>query len=214
MIAFERLLAVMIKPWVVVGCVVLIILSIMYLDQPIAHFFHGLDPSTSIPILNLITKLGLGGIYLVPLILLALFFRYVYKNRKWEQRALFLWLCVLFSSIVCVFLKMVLGRARPGLLFSDQLYGVYGFHTQADFWSFPSGHTSTVMSLAFGLCVIFPRYFYAFIALGLFLVSSRVMLTNHYLSDVMAASYLALLEVGLLLWCSRRKQLLTQGLPS
>ena len=35
---------------------------------------------------------------------------------------------------------------------------------------------------------------------------SRIMLTEHYLSDVIVASYLALIEVGLLLVWLRRKK--------
>ncbi len=211
MTPFERLLAIMIKPWVVVSYLGLIILSFLYLDRPIAYYFHGVDLRTNLPVLNWFTKLGLGALYLGPLFFLAVFFRYIHRNREWEVRAWFLWLCVLVPSIICVLLKMALGRARPDLLFSEQLYGFYGWQTHAPFWSFPSGHTTTVMGFVGGLCVLFPLYCYAFLSLGLVVVLSRILLTHHYLSDVMAASYLALLEVGLLLWWLRRRTLLKQG---
>ena len=44
-----------------------------------------------------------------------------------------------------------------------------------------------------------------FIFPGLLVVLSRIMLTHHYLSDVMAASYIALLEIALLLYWLRKK---------
>ena len=200
MTLFERLWARSSIPWVMVSFIELIFLSVLYFDRPIADYFHAIDSRHNLYILNWVTKLGLGPLYFVPLLLLALFFRYVRRNRTWEARFWFLWLCALVPSIICLILKMVLGRARPDLLFSDQLYGFYGWHTKADFWSFPSGHTTTVMGFIFGLCALFPRYCYAFILLGLVVISSRIMLTHHYLSDVMIATYLALLEVGLLLW--------------
>ena len=212
MTPFERLVTIMIKPWVAISYLGLIALSFLSFDKPIAYYFHSVDPETNLLFLTWVTKLGEGVVYMVSLPLVALFFGYVYRNRVWEERAWFLWLCVLFPNIVCVLLKVMLGRARPGLWFSDQQYGFYGWHLQADFWSFPSGHTTTIMGVVAGLCVVFPRYCYAFIILGLCVVSSRIMLTYHYLSDVLAAGYLALLEVGLLAWWVRRKSLLKQGL--
>nr|WP_232220646.1 hypothetical protein [Legionella tunisiensis] len=61
------------------------------------------------------------------------------------------------------------------------------------------------MGAALGLSILFPRYFYAFILAGLTIAFSRVFLTHHYLSDVLTASYLTLLEVGILLCILRRK---------
>ncbi len=202
---FERLLAIMIKPWVVILYMGLIMLSFLYLDRPIAYYFHDLNFRTTIPILNWLTKLGLGGLYFFPLFILALFFRYIRRNKDLERRVWFLWLCVLVPSLICVVLKILVGRARPDLLFSDHLYGFHGMKTQAPFWSFPSGHTTTVMGFVFGLSILLPRYCYALIAAGLVVVSSRILLTHHYLSDVMIASYLALVEVGLLHWWLQRK---------
>jgi membrane-associated phospholipid phosphatase len=39
----------------------------------------------------------------------------------------------------------------------------------------------------------------------LLVVLSRIMLTHHYLSDVMAASYIALFEIALLLYWLHKK---------
>ena len=207
MTPFERLLAVMIKPWVVVSCVGLIILSILYVDEPFAYYLHALHyQSSTTTFLVWLTTLGLNRLYLVLLFILVLVFRYICHNNSWATRTLFLWLCVLIPNLICVFLKIGLGRARPDLLFSDQLYGFYGLQMHATYWSFPSGHTTTIMGFVFGLSVLFPRYMYAYILLGLMVVVSRVMLTQHYLSDVMTASYLALLEVGLLDYWFRHKQ--------
>lgn len=205
---FDRLFAVMVKPWVVIGYLVLIILLIVYLDKPVAYFFQGVNLGNTMPILNWFTKLGLGALYFVPLFILALFFRYIHRNKTWEANAWFLWLCALIPGVICVVLKIILGRARPDLLFSEGFYGFYGLNTHASFWSFPSGHTSTIMGVVFGLSVLIPRYGYAFIALGLAIATSRILLTKHYLSDVLIASYLALLEVGLLRYWLRCKKML------
>ena len=114
------------------------------------------------------------------------------------MRSWVLLLCVLIPNIISLALKILLGRARPELLFDQSLYGFYGLHFVRPFWSFPSGHTTTVVGLVLGLMLIFPRHFYAFIVAGLLVISTRVFLTDHYLSDVLGTSYLVLFEVGLL----------------
>ncbi len=203
---FERLLAIMITPLAVAVYLGLILLSLRYLDRPIAYYFHMLDLQTHLTSLTWFTQLGSNKLYLGPLLIWALFFRYIQPNKPWEARVWFLWLCVLIPSIVCILLKILFGRARPELLFSDHLYGFYGLQKHALFWSFPSGHATTIMGFVFGLSVLFPRYSYYFIFPGLLVVLSRIMLTHHYLSDVMAASYIALIEVGLLLYWLRKKE--------
>ena len=206
MAPFDRFLNTMLRPWVAGSYVALIVLSFFYLDKPLAYYFHGLSLNTAFPLLHWVTCLGVGLIYMSAFLVLALFFRYIYRNKTWEARSWFLWLCVLMPNLITLFLKIMLGRARPALLFDDHLYGFYGLHSNSLYWSFPSGHTTTVVGLFLGLGLVFPRYFYGCLLSGLLIISTRVLLTNHYLSDVMATSYLVLLEIGLLLLCLRRKQ--------
>ena len=211
MTAFDRLITATTKPWVIVSYIGLMIILFFYIDQPVAYYFHDLDYRTNQPMLHWITLLGSGKVYFAPLFIIAVFFRYIFPNKPLEARAWFLWLCALIPSTICLVLKVVLGRARPDLLFTEHLYGFYGWHTNELFWSFPSGHTTTLMGVIFGLGVLFPRFLYLFIAIGLAIVSSRILLTHHYLSDVLVAAFLALLEVGLLRWWLKRINFLKQG---
>lgn len=209
---FERLLAIMTNPWVVVSYSGLVILSFFYVDQSLAYYLHGFDLKKNFYVLNWLTHIGSSGLCLGVLFLLALFFRYIQHNKTSEQRSWFLALCVLLPSVICVVLKIILGRARPELLFSDHLYGFYGFHTQSLFWSLPSGHTTTVTGLIFGLIILFPRYVYVFLLIGIIGISTRILLTQHFLSDVLTAAYLALLEIGFLMWWLRRQNYLVKVL--
>ena len=202
---FERLLAIMTKPSVVIIYFIWAVLSFFYFDKPLAYYFQSVDLRANLLLLSWITKFGLGAIYLPSFLLLALFFRYMHKNAEWEARAWFLFLCVAIPVAICVFLKVILGRARPSLLFDGNLYGFYGFQMNAHFWSFPSGHTTTIIGVVLGLSIVFPRYFKALILTGLAVAFSRVLLTHHFLSDVMIAAYLTLIEVGVILCVLRRK---------
>lgn len=205
MTPFNRLILVMTKPWVILSYVLFVVVLFLYVDKPLAEYLEYINFRVNFVFLKLITKLGLGLIYMLTFLLAALFFRYLRINPVWEARMWFLWLCVALSGILCGILKILFGRARPDMWFSEQYYGFYWMKMKAPFWSFPSGHTTTLMAISFGLGVLFPRYFYAFILGGFLIAISRVLLVHHYVSDVLTAAYLALLEIGLLLWVLRKK---------
>ena len=196
----------MINPLVVIISVGFFLISYFFLDRPIAEYFHLVDFKINMEVIGWLTKLGSNALYLGPLFILALFFRYLYCNKKWEVRVWFLWLCVLIPDLICLLLKIVFGRARPLLFFNEHLYGFYWMKWDVPYWSFPSGHTTTIMGFIFGLSILFPRYFYELVLLGLMVVLSRVFLTEHYLSDVLASSYLVLVELGLSLIGLRYKK--------
>ncbi|CEK11209.1 phosphatase PAP2 family protein [Legionella hackeliae] len=202
---FDRLLRAMTNPVVMISYVGLIVLCFMYFDKPVAEYFYNLEVRKHLAIVGWITKFGIGAIYISGLFMLALFFRYIMGNHEWAARTWFLFMCVAIPNAVCGFLKILFGRARPNLWIHNDFYGFYGLQFHAPFWSFPSGHTTTIMSLVFGLSIMFPRYFYAFLLTGITIAMSRVLLTHHYLSDVLAAGYLSLLEIGILLCFLRRK---------
>lgn len=198
MTKFDSLFKTMTRVPIAMSTILLIVLSFFYFDKPVAYFFHAMNLKQQLPIVSWITHLGIGAVDMSGLCLMALFFRYVYRNQQWERRSWFLLLCVLIPNIICLILKLLLGRARPELLFEQSLYGFYGLHANSQFWSCPSGHTTTVAGLMFGLSIVFPRYIVAFILSGLVIIATRVFLTDHYLSDVLATAYLTLLEVGIL----------------
>lgn len=195
---FERILGTIIKPWFFASFLLLIMGFIGWIDLPVAEKLYTLQLQQSMPWLKVLTNFGLGVVYFTSLAVLALGFRYILHNTLWERRIWFLWLSVMIPSMVCLALKAVLGRARPDLWFGHHLYGFYGFHTSAQYWSFPSGHTSTIMGFAFGCSILWSRFSGLFILMGIFVAASRVLLTQHYISDVLFASYLALVSIGLL----------------
>jgi len=201
---FNRLLSLMTKPWFLIFYVLFTALAFIYVDKPLAEYFDAVNLRTNFELLNWFTKLGLGFIYLLGFFAGALFFRFGYVNRIWEVRCWFLWLSVAFTGGICVVLKTFFGRARPEMWFENQCYGFYGLQTKATFWSFPSGHTSIIMAVAYGLCIFFPRQSMIYIVVGFLVALSRVLLVHHYLTDVLTAAYLTLLEIGFLLWASQK----------
>lgn len=205
MTPFEKLFNFMKKPWVIILYAILVILAYYFIDQPLATYFYQLDLRTKMPLLGVLTAFGKWIAYVLLFFIAGLYFRYIQVNTVYETRAWYLLGCVLLANLVCLVLKVTLSRARPDLLFSSNEFGFYWFKLSSDYWSLPSGHTTTVISLAAGLGMLVPRYFYVLLIAAFLIVASRILLCFHYLSDVMSAFYISLLVVGFFTEYIKRK---------
>jgi membrane-associated phospholipid phosphatase len=206
MTQFEKTFNLMKNPRSIAIYISLVILSFLFVDRPLATYFHQLDFRTNLHVLNLLTILGKDIIYLALFFFAALYFRYIRTNSVNEAKSWYLLACIITANLVCLVIKVTLGRARPDLLFSNDAFGFYWFKLSGQYWSLPSGHTTTVISLAAGFGVLFPKYFYTFLVLAFLIVLTRVLLYYHYLSDVMSAFYISILVIGLLTDYLRRNQ--------
>lgn len=209
MSSFDRLFRFMINPWVFLTYTFIVVLSFFYFDKPIAAFFYQLDLAHTVPILKISAILGWAMLYGVGLFLAAFILHFIKPNSLLEKYSWFLWACVVFTSFICFFLKIILGRARPILWINDHLYGFFGFSLNKEFWSFPSGHMTTMVSLSLGLSILFPRYRVIILTTCISIAICRVLLVQHYLSDILGAGYLALLEMAVLMAVFKKKQWFT-----
>ncbi|MBA2650128.1 MAG: phosphatase PAP2 family protein [Legionella sp.] len=198
MYSFEKLYKFMKTPQVVIGYLLLVIMAYYFIDKPLAIYFHHLDFRTNAPMLVVLSYLGQFKLYIVSFFFTALFFRYVNKNEMYETRCWLLLICMAVPVWLNFILKVSFGRARPELFFLNNEYGFYWFKFHNLYWSFPSGHATTVISLMGGISLLFPRYFLVVFFLALFVIATRVVLYNHYLSDVMVAFLINVIVLGLL----------------
>lgn len=96
-------------------------------------------------------------------------------------------------GLMCNILKRIVGRGRPVLF--DQS-GAFSFQPIVNDWShqsFPSGHTTTAIALAFTIGFLVPRLFPWLLALGVIVGISRVPVGMHYPTDVFAGACLGML---------------------
>lgn len=169
-------------------------------DRPAALYFHHFGPGIH-ELFDLITRLGLGYGYLT---IFALAFAALHWGgalprlrplaaamRARSAVPAFLFAAVAVSGLVVDLLKVTIGRVRPKLLFAAHLYGFDGFALRPDHWSFPSGHTATIVSLAAALTILWPRHvlFYALVAA--IVAVGRVVVGAHYPGDVLAGAFIA-----------------------
>lgn len=174
------------------------VVSMVFFDQPLTLFFHQLDTGAWHTSWKAVTKAGQSEWYLIGGLAMFAWFRK--RNRQLSIKGLFLFTTVAGSGLTADLLKFVFGRARPKLLLHDGIYGFKPFgHAFNHAWqSFPSGHAVTALSAALSLSLLLPRFQPVFIIVGITIAVSRVVLCQHYLSDIVAGSALGVVTVVLL----------------
>lgn len=180
------------KKWIaltVVPAAVLICISYFFWDIPVALYCHHLNRSV-LDIAEIVTKAGESKWYFMIFVPLFLLFRFVLKNKNQAMRMLFLVLAISASGIVNTIIKWVAGRNRPINLFNYDFYGFNFFEVIYESTSFPSGHALTVFSLAAAVSILYPRTRFVVFPAALVIALSRVILTSHFLSDIMAGAVL------------------------
>jgi len=168
------------------------VLSFLILDRPLAYACSGLGKGSR-EFLRFVTTFGLSGWYLVPSLLLFVLFRFCSRKPALAGRALFVFLAISLSGIVVDILKFILGRYRPAMLFHENLYGFAFFRTDALATSFPSGHAAVISALALSLDAVWPKFRVLYALVALLVIGSRVVTCAHFLSDVAAGAYVAVI---------------------
>lgn len=113
---------------------------------------------------------------------------YLIRPKKvWLQ----LGVTLLLGGLTLKAIKLLLGRARPYLLFSDGITGLFGPNMQDKLQSMPSGHAFTAMAIACSLIYFYPKFRRHLLICACLIGLVRVSLNLHYLSDALAGMSLA-----------------------
>lgn len=169
--------------------------SFYLFDTPTALFFNRFRDTPWWDAWKVATIAGESQWYLIGG--LALFALFLKTKRKIAMKGLFLFSTVAASGIAADIMKVLFGRARPKLLLNEGIYG-FGFLRFGHEWaSFPSGHSATAFSVAVTLSLLFPRFRILFLSAAAVVAASRVVLVQHYISDIVAGSILGAATVVL-----------------
>jgi undecaprenyl-diphosphatase len=143
------------------------------------------------------TDLGKAGIFLYPLpvlmILLCLVPTGLSRAARGTLSALFARIAFVFFAIGIPYwingvLKQVLGRGRPFV--GDGSYVYEPFSWGSAYASLPSGHAVTVSAAAVAIGALFPRARAVMWVYAILILISRVVVTAHHPSDVLAGALL------------------------
>ena len=114
------------------------------------------------------------------------------------ERATFIFVVNAAAGLFGQFVKHLFGRARPSLI---DMVGPFHFDMMAfksSYASFPSGHSLTAFGTALALAYMLPRWRWWLIALAALVAISRVIISAHYPSDVLAGAGIGLATAILL----------------
>lgn len=174
-------------------CVVFVIASIHFWDKNAALWVHHHLGWQWQGRFSWVSKPGDALYSIVLLVILSALFKWIIKKPLWAKQAFYLLLAIVVSGLICDLFKNICGRARPELLFQHGFYGFYWLKFHARYWSFPSGHSTTISALAVGLAMIWQRsnwLAWLWVFLALIVAISRVLVSAHYPSDVLTGFYL------------------------
>jgi len=174
--------------WLITIALLLVIITICYLsiDLPLSGYFYALRESQFVTFASILTIFGEGVYYIVPSLILFFIFRK--RNPYYAQISLFILATTSISGILVNLIKPIFGRFRPEMFFTENLYGFNWFEIAFTMNSFPSGHSATALGAWLAFAMIFPKYRILLLLIGIMIASTRIIVTAHYLSDVIAGS--------------------------
>lgn len=178
------------------GVALVIFLAVMFLLDAAIVNAVGRLPSWIAWSFDQITDFGKSGWFLWPLGVLFLGLAALPSLPRLPQLVLdaiivrvgFLFLAIGAPSLFDTIVKRMIGRARPLVGGSLDPYLFSPFKWTADYASLPSGHATTAFAALVAFGTLWPRARTVMWIYALLIAVSRVVLTAHYPSDVLAAA--------------------------
>jgi membrane-associated phospholipid phosphatase len=181
-----------------------ILAGMLCIDRDVALAFGAMKQSAPLLIsfFSTVTALGKSQWYLYPFGLLCLTSGLMLRWKFQPQRRT-LWLTLLqtsgfifaniaLSGLAVDFIKIIIGRPRPVLLLEQDIFNQFtAFSLTSRWWSFPSGHSATILSLALAIGSIWPRWRWPLLLVAGTVAASRVIVTAHYPSDMLGGLFIA-----------------------
>ena len=154
------------------------------MELQILHWFESLHNPVTDPIMYAVTCLGNAGIFWILLCAVFLFIPVFKKDRK---LGLSMAIGLILSLIMCnVIMKNLSARIRP--FNADPTFeNLYGIFNGIKDWSFPSGHTSASFAAALAIILWDRKKGIPAVILAALIAFSRLYLTVHYPTDVLAS---------------------------
>lgn len=103
---------------------------------------------------------------------------------KVTSMAFYIFVSVGLAALIVNIVKRAIGRPRPDMFADHGLFSFNPFTWNFDFESFPSGHATVNGAFFMALALLFPRFRWPLLILGVCFALTRVWVGAHYPSDV------------------------------
>ena len=191
-----------------------LILIMLFVDVPAIRAAKQ-SPAWLVAAFRFATDLGLAGWFLIPLGTALLVIALVTSPSLTRTSQLvlaslsvrlgFLFLAIALPGLVVTIAKRIVGRARPVVAGEDAFLYKF-FLWRVEYASFPSGHATTAFAAAIAFGALWPRLRPLLWTYAIVIALSRVVVTAHHPSDVVAGAIAGV--VGALLvrdWLAARR---------
>ena len=189
---------------------VLTLLSIFFLDQPIAAFVQHAGGRQSVILqegtrwLEIAMGLSIARYFLTYLLLgLAAVLFLAKASRPIAWILFFVAGAQVVARLAAAGLKGVFGRLRPFEVIQAGNWDWEFFSGHGN--AFPSGHSAFFWGLFFPLAFVFPRYRLPLLIVPIFISIARIGVNDHWCSDVIASAGLAAFITLVFIWLFRMK---------
>ena len=182
--------------------ILLVLISIFFLDLRAAHLQTAEQANRNYRITRDLTDAGEASHFYAIALLSSLISWAVLRFKKdlaAASRQKFLklknWgltfiLALLASGVITHLIKMLVGRARPNQSADRFPWNFEPINFHWHYHSFPSGHTQTLFASAVAFSFAFPKYAKWIYLSAAILASTRILLNQHFLSDVLMGAFI------------------------
>ncbi len=200
--------------WMPVLAGVVLLGLVAFIDAPVSIWSRSW-PDGLHDFFAAITNLGLGdwilwpaAVLCVATAILARFVRWpLMRTMLWQFVALyaFIFLGVGVPSLVSTIVKRLIGRGRPIHLIDTGLFGFRPNWLDWTYQSFPSGHATTIFSMAMVVGFLSPRLYLPAMAVAVAVGVSRISVLAHYPTDVIGGAMLGVVGAYAVRWYFARR---------
>ena len=180
-----------------IGCTILILLSIMYVDRPVAdfleaHFRHTFGWVLLNRLLEPLKLVAVSALLFLFWAGLRRVFGYG-SQQQWIEKAVICSWAIVWGLATEFVLKQIFGRSWPDPTYiQHHLYGFRFLHASEHWSSFPSGTAIGSTALASTLGILFPRLRAISAVLAVMVCFAVVLCNYHWLSDAIAGAFIGI----------------------
>ena len=175
--------------------IALVVLAMQFLDARSLTFVRTL-PTGLVDTFNEITDFGQSGWFLVPLAILIVLAAALATPAAGRVTSLvlaslavrfgYLFFAIAMPGLFVTIVKRLIGRVRP----SDVgPFAYVPWSWRNEYASLPSGHSTTAFAAAVAIAAIWPKARIPMLVYAAIIALSRVVITAHFVSDVVAAAF-------------------------
>jgi membrane-associated phospholipid phosphatase len=194
--------------------VLLLGLSMAFVDQSLSQFFKRPDLEPLWLAARNVTNIGLSQHYFLIAIFTYIFAKWVrpqFTRTRVFGRDLFF--ALVGSGILVHVFKFCVGRQRPHLSENFEPWTFHPFTTDWNYQSFASGHAQVLFTVATVLSLTWPRGTWGFYLLAAVFGFTRVIVHDHFLSDVIGGAVIGYVGAVTSVYLLRRRLDLRHNLP-